>query len=55
MGLAEQGVDLVDVRRGALRVPGRLLDTRLRPGDVLLLTGKREALDRASARLLEGA
>ncbi len=45
------GVELVDVRRGAIRVPGRLLDTRLRPGDVLVLKGDAAALERAIVRL----
>jgi CPA2 family monovalent cation:H+ antiporter-2 len=48
------GVELVDVRRGAIRVPGRLLDTRLRAGDVLLLKGGRDALEHAISRLVEG-
>ncbi len=52
---AEQhGVQLLDVRRGAMRVPGRLLDTHIRPGDVLLLKGRREALDIAVAMLTDG-
>lgn len=54
IGLGEQEAELVDVRRGAIRVPGRLLDTRLRAGDVVLLKGRREALDRATACLVEG-
>lgn len=54
LGLEASGVELVDVRRGAIRVPGRLLDTRLRAGDVLLLKGSREALERATACLVEG-
>lgn len=48
------GVELVDVRRGAIRVPGRLLDTRLRAGDVLVLKGDDDGLDRAISRLVEG-
>lgn len=52
--LEEIGVALVDVRRGAIQVPGHLLDTRLRAGDVLLLRGTPEALERASAVLVEG-
>lgn len=52
--LEEIGVELVDVRRGAIRVPGRLLDTRLRSGDVLLLRGTPAALEQATAILLEG-
>lgn len=55
LGIGEYGVELVDVRRGAIRVPGRLLDTRLRPGDVLVIKGQREVLDSAITRLMEGA
>lgn len=54
LGLFEQGIELVDVRRGAIRVPGRLLDTRLRGGDVLLLKGSLEALEGTIAGLMEG-
>lgn len=52
--LEAQGVELMDVRRGPIRVPGRLLDTRLRVGDVLVLKGERSALDKATARVVEG-
>ncbi len=55
LDLSRYGAELIDARRGALRVPGHLLDTRLRPGDVLLLRGHREALDRATAALVEGS
>lgn len=55
LGLNERGIELIDVRRGAIRMPGRRLDTRLRPGDVLVLKGDREALDAATACLMEGA
>jgi len=48
------GIELVDVRRGAIKVPGRLLDTRLRSGDVLVLKGEKEALENAISRLTEG-
>ncbi len=54
LAVEQLGVELMDVRRGAIRVPGRLLDTRLRPGDVLVLKGQREALERAVTRLVEG-
>lgn len=54
LALEQQGVELVDVRRGAIRVPGRLLDTRLREGDVLLLKGESDALERAIAHLVDG-
>ena len=52
--LEKRGVELIDVRRSAIRVPGRLLDTRLRAGDVLVLKGSREALEWATACLVEG-
>lgn len=55
LGITDYGVELVDVRRGAIRVPGRLLDTRLRPGDVLVIKGQLEGLEAAIARLTEGA
>ncbi|HFD79500.1 MAG TPA: potassium transporter [Gammaproteobacteria bacterium] len=55
LGLPDCEVELLGVRRGALRLPGRLLDVRLRPGDVLLLKGSHEALERAMARLMRGA
>lgn len=55
LGIEEYGVELVDVRRGAIRVPGRLLDTRLRAGDVIVIKGQREALEAVFARLTEGA
>lgn len=55
LGLKASGVTLLDVRRGALRVPGRMLDTHLRAGDVLVLKGKPNALERAISRLTEGA
>jgi len=48
------GATLVDVRRGALRLPADLPDTRLRAGDVLILKGTREAVEQAAARLSEG-
>lgn len=55
LGIMDYGVELVDVRRGAIRVPGHLLDTRLRPGDVLVIKGQCEALDSVITRLTEGA
>jgi CPA2 family monovalent cation:H+ antiporter-2 len=54
LGLKDRGIELIDVRRGAIRVPGRLLDTRLRAGDVLVLKGSREALEQATSCLVEG-
>ena len=55
LGLRERGIEFIDVRRGAIRVPGRLLDTRLRAGDVLVLKGSCEALEEATACLVEGS
>ena len=52
--LEDLGVELIDVRRSAIRVPGRLLDTRLRAGDVLVLKGGDQGLERAISRLTEG-
>ena len=52
LGLPEATV--VDVRRGAMRLPCDLPDTRLRAGDVLILKGTREAIEQAAARLSEG-
>jgi uncharacterized protein with PhoU and TrkA domain len=37
-------IELIDVRRGAIRVPGELMDTRLRVGDVLLIKGNHKVL-----------
>lgn len=50
----EQGVELVYIRRGSIRVPMWLLDSRLREGDVLVLCGQKEALDAAIAYLTDG-
>lgn len=44
-------IEVVDVRRHALRVPGHLLDTRLRAGDVVMLRGAPEAFQQAVAIL----
>ncbi|WP_295386919.1 cation:proton antiporter [uncultured Thiodictyon sp.] len=52
--LGLMGATLVDVRRGAIRLPADLPDTRLRAGDVLIVKGTREAIERAAARLSEG-
>ncbi len=49
--LPQHGVTLVNVQRGAIRVPGKLLDTRLRAGDVLLLQGTPDALEKAIAEV----
>ena len=51
LGMTDSGVELLDLRRGSLRLPGQPLDTRLRPGDVLILKGREEALERLQARL----
>lgn len=53
LALERHGVRLANVQRGPIRVPGELLDTRLRAGDVLLLEGTPEALERTLA-LIEG-
>ncbi|GLP98481.1 sodium/hydrogen exchanger family protein [Methylophaga thalassica] len=49
------GVEVVDVRRGAITVPGRLLDSKLKDGDVVVLSGQQDLLDAAMARLIEGS
>ncbi len=54
LDLDSLGVRLVDVLRGGVRVPGNLLDTHLREGDVVVLAGTPEALDQAEQCLLEG-
>jgi len=54
LGLGDLGVELVAVRRGGIKVPAPALDTRLREGDVLVLSGGPEALGRAEARILGG-
>jgi CPA2 family monovalent cation:H+ antiporter-2 len=54
LGFASVGVELLDVRRGGIRVPGALLDTELRGGDVLVLQGPRRALEQVIARILDG-
>ncbi|MFP4602619.1 MAG: cation:proton antiporter [Halochromatium sp.] len=55
LGLEADGIELLDVRRAGIRVPGPLLDTELRGGDVLVLRGPGRALEQAMARLLDGA
>lgn len=55
LGLGADGIELLDVRRAGIRVPGPLLDTELRGGDVLVLRGPGRALEHALARLLDGA
>ncbi len=53
LALDRHGVRLANVQRGPIRVPGKLMDTHLRPGDVLLLEGEPEALEKTLA-LIEG-
>jgi len=55
LGLVAEGVELLDVRRAGIRVPGPLLDTELRSGDVLVLQGPARALERVVVRMLDGA
>jgi CPA2 family monovalent cation:H+ antiporter-2 len=54
LGLGQLGVQLLAVRRGAIRVPEPTLDTSFRCGDTLVLYGRLEALDRAERLLLSG-
>jgi CPA2 family monovalent cation:H+ antiporter-2 len=54
LGLAEHGAELIDLRRDKVGLPSRSLDTRLRAGDVLVLKGDQDALEQASASLVEG-
>ena len=54
LDLGRLGVELAAVRRGGIKVPAPALDTRLREGDVLILSGEPEALERAEARILRG-
>jgi len=48
-------VTVTAVRRGGIRGPQPLPDTRLKAGDVLVLYGTPEALDEAERTLLQGA
>ena len=54
LGFAERGVELIDLRRANVGLPDRSLETRLRAGDVLVLKGDQDALEQASASLVEG-
>jgi CPA2 family monovalent cation:H+ antiporter-2 len=54
LALAERGVELIDLRRDNLGLSHHALDTRLRAGDVLVLKGDQDALEQASASLVEG-
>ena len=47
-------VKLLGVHRAGMRVPGKLLDARLRENDVLTLKGTPEAMEQAIALLAEG-
>tara|TARA_R110001599_G_scaffold353733_1_gene595915 strand:+ start:9247 stop:11214 length:1968 start_codon:yes stop_codon:yes gene_type:complete len=49
--LGDMGVEVVEVRRHAIRVPGHLLDTCLRAGDVVMFRGTPETLEQAVAVL----
>jgi len=55
LGLERLGVSVVAVRRGGIKVPGPAMDTRLREGDVLILSGGPEALEEAVSRLARPA
>ncbi len=48
-------VQISAVRRAGITVPAPTADTRLREGDVVLLRGRPEALERAESYLLTGA
>lgn len=54
LGITDLGVSLLDVRRGAIKIRGDQLDTRLRVGDVLVLKGEKDALNRAAQILAMG-
>jgi CPA2 family monovalent cation:H+ antiporter-2 len=54
LGLEEMGVSVTAVRRGGIRGPQPEPDTRLMEGDVLVLYGIPENLERAEALLLGG-
>jgi CPA2 family monovalent cation:H+ antiporter-2 len=54
LALGDFGVELVAIRRSGIRGDQPLADTRLMPGDALLLEGPAEGLERAIARLLGG-
>ncbi len=53
-GLDETKVTVTAVRRGGIRGPQPVPDTRLKAGDVLVLYGTPEALDEAERILLQG-
>ncbi len=54
LALDEAGVEVAAIRRGERRGPPPRGDTRLRAGDVLVLYGAPEDLERAEALLLKG-
>lgn len=51
LGLEKLGVKVAGVQRGPIRLPGDASDLRLRAGDVLLLEGTPEALEKAVAEI----
>lgn len=55
LGLAELGIEQIELLRGKIQIPCRLLATPIRPGDVLLMIGHREELNSAITRIIEGA
>lgn len=55
LGLADLGIKQIDLIRGKNQVPSHLLVTPFQPGDVLLIIGHRDKLNRAIARIIEGA
>ncbi|MHB8473970.1 MAG: cation:proton antiporter domain-containing protein [Gammaproteobacteria bacterium] len=54
LNLAQSGIQVTAVRRGGIRGPQPGPGTGLRAGDVLVLYGSPEALERAEALLLKG-
>lgn len=54
LALSHCGVDVIDVCRGSMRVPGRLWDSKIKDGDVVVLSGIESALNKAVSKLVEG-
>ncbi len=54
LGLDRPPPHLEYIMRGGIRMPGDLLDTPLRAGDILVLHGRPEELDRLEERLHKG-
>lgn len=52
--LSATGATLIEVRRGGVKIPPTMMDTRLQPGDVLILEGAPDAVQRAKAVICEG-